>query len=99
MWKMARNVKDVLVESIRTFEEKGREYRHSYLDFGKVILDLFPGGIEIKNIDDANTFGIFFMIVHKIMRISSTGFKSVDSIEDLIVYSAMLRTLFEKKSK
>jgi len=88
-------VPDLLKEKADLFEKKGKEYGNTYKDFGKV-LESLDIKIKTKNKHDYNKIGIFFMMIHKFMRISKTLFTntpSIDSIKDLQVYSAMLEEI------
>jgi hypothetical protein len=93
------NASDILERNKETFTEKGKEYGHSYKDFGKTIMSLFPNGIMLNDEDDVNKFSVFFMMVHKISRIANTGLKSTDSMKDLSVYSAILEELCSEEKK
>jgi hypothetical protein len=84
---------DFLREKADLFDLKGKEYGHSYLQFGKIMKEIFPGGCTVFTEDDWNKFGAFFMSVHKLIRIANTNFNSMDSIEDLQVYGAILEEI------
>lgn len=85
---------EILNSNAQTFEDKGKEYGHSYKEFGKVAEAIFPDGVmfqgDVSVIKKWNATGIYFMMIHKMMRIASTGFQSIDSMKDLSIYSAML---------
>lgn len=91
-------VADIFDEAKKLHIAKGEEYGNTSAMFGNVLLALFPDGINIDCAADANKFGIYFMMIHKMMRIASTGFKSKDSVRDLCVYAAMLEELLEDNS-
>jgi hypothetical protein len=91
---MSKTVPEILREKAELFEEKGKQYGHSYLQYGEVMKALFPGGLPaIKSQRDWNMFGIYSMMVHKMLRLANMNFESTDSIKDLQVYAAMLEEI------
>ncbi len=89
-----KTVPEILKEKAELFEEKGKEYGHSYLQYGEVMMSLFPKGLpNIETAKDWNKFGIFNMLAHKVIRLANTNFESVDSIKDIQVYAAMLEEI------
>lgn len=96
---------DLLKDFSSFFESKNSDscYGDSYLFFGDLMDKLFPEGILIKGKDSFNKFGIFSMIVHKMIRTSkvvSNQFKydfekPFDNARDLSIYSAMLAEVFQ----
>ena len=77
------------------YEERNKVYGDNYKKFGHIMVAMFPNGLTIKSIRDFNRLGVFIQIVSKISRYavkfpeSSHG----DSLDDLSVYSQMLREL------
>lgn len=97
---MNKTVPEILKEKADLFEAKGKEYGNTYKEYGNVMLALFPEGIKTENTKEWwNKFGIFNMLVHKLMRIAKTNFSSVDSIKDVQVYAAMLEELVNEFKK
>lgn len=100
-----KNPKDLLLEFSNIFNLKNGEkgYNNSYKKFGEVCHQLFPKGLNLYSIDDFNKIGIFFMILHKLIRASSCVSSqdkeklgsSLDSIKDLSIYSSMLYEIVE----
>jgi hypothetical protein len=92
-----KTVPELLKEKIKVFEEKGKEYGQTYKRFGHIWDAIFPGGITIKGVDQANIVGIYHMLIHKIIRIAgkieSPKEISIDSARDIQVYAAMLEQL------
>ncbi len=84
---------EILKKCAEIYNEKGKEYGHTYEDFGKIVMAYFPDGLSIKTEKEANKFGVFFMMMHKMMRIISSKFNSKDSMIDLSVYSALLKEI------
>lgn len=93
-------VGELLKNCAELYQIKGNQYGHSYKKFGKIMESLYPDGITIKGEIEFNHYGIFFMLVHKIIR-EGLMIKSpeankerlMDSTEDSIVYQAMLAEL------
>jgi hypothetical protein len=90
------SVEDMLIEDAKTYKMKKKDYGDSYCNFGRLMLLLFPNGIELVTEKDFNKFGIFMQIANKFMRYSnlcSTGsvnFESiVDTLKDMGIYSFM----------
>jgi hypothetical protein len=85
---------EILQEAAKTFEERGRVYGESYLNYGKIMAAIFPDGITIKGEEAFNRFALFFHCVNKIQRYSQNLEKGghQDSAHDLCVYAAMLES-------
>lgn len=93
---MKKTAGDLLREKAKLFEEKGKQYGHSYKTFGEVMAILFPEGLEIRSVEEWNRLGVFQMIIHKVIRSSNKLFddqKALDSFQDLQVYGAMMEEL------
>jgi hypothetical protein len=76
------------------FHAKAREYGDSYKRHGPVMAALFPGGITLKNADDFGRFAIFDLMVVKLVRYTTDfNARHADSLDDLAVYTAMLREM------
>jgi hypothetical protein len=85
---------DCLGEAMNTFRERSKVYGKNYLQHGKVMMALFPNGMELKTEEDWNRFGIINMIVSKLTRYSQSWPSAhIDSIHDLGVYAFMLESL------
>lgn len=97
---------DILKQASELFEKKNSEdnYKGSYEKYGDVMMGLFPEGLTIKSRNDWIAFGIFTMIISKILRLSAVIFgkdreKSVEKREDnsldLTVYGSMLTSVLK----
>ena len=85
----------ILKEKAELFEKKGEEYGHTYKQFGMILGALFPRGITLNTTSQFNRFALISMVMHKVARDChqfETG-GHIDSCDDMIVYSAMLREL------
>lgn len=99
---MKKKVNELLIEKAELFKSKGEEYGNTYEQFGIVMKTLFPEALTILTTEDWNRFGIYAMLVHKMLRISKKIFQSdisIDSIQDIQVYGAMLEELCQKKQE
>jgi len=92
---MAKSVPDMLRESAGIYEQRNVLYGDNYKRFGKIMAVLFPNGIELKDEDDFNRFGIFVQVVSKITRYAENFVRGGhdDSLDDNTVYSMMLKEL------
>ena len=85
---------ECMEEALLTFKERNKEYGDNYLNHGKVMMALFPNGVDLKTQKDYNRFGIINMMVAKMTRYCQGWPKPhVDSVHDLGVYSFMLESL------
>lgn len=97
-------VPDLLRNKIKIFEKKGKQYNHTYKQFGDVWNALFPNGFKVDSVEGANFFGIYHMLIHKLIRLAgklqTPSELSIDSAEDIQIYAAMLEELIiEAKGK
>lgn len=93
--KTMLTVGQILHDKAELFEKKGEEYGHTYKQFGMILGALFPRGITLNTTSQFNRFALISMVMHKMARDChqfETG-GHVDSCDDLVVYSAMLREL------
>lgn len=100
---MPKKPDELLNEFSKFFLEKNANecYGNSYKDFGKICEILFPEGINVNSKEMFDKTGVFFMIVHKVLRIAKAiknpqfNFeKPFDNSRDLSIYSSMLAELF-----
>jgi hypothetical protein len=83
-----------LHEAAEVFEQRNAVYQDAYLIVGKVTEALFPNGVHLVTEEDHNRWHILELIIVKLTRYSAnwkTGHK--ESMDDLVVYGAMLRAL------
>ena len=82
------------------FEERNKKYGDVFHQHGKILQALFPEGLHLSSDIDFSRFGVLNILLSKVERYCnnfSDGHK--DSIEDLIVYDAMLAELYDVKGK
>jgi len=74
------------------FDERAAVYGDNYKFFGKVMLGMFPHGLELKSEDDFNRFSMFLISVVKMTRYGQMFKKGGhdDSLDDSSVYLQML---------
>ena len=77
------------------YKERNALYGDNYKHFGKLLLAMFPEGIEINTEDDCNRFALFLHLLTKFSRYSEMFYKGghPDSLDDISVYSQMLAEL------
>lgn len=83
-----------LREAAGVFENRNAEYQDAYLIVGKVTENLFPNGVNLVTEEDHTRWHLLELIIVKLSRYSAnwkTGHKP--SMDDLIVYGAMLAAL------
>lgn len=83
---------DILIDLAELFDSRNGEYGNSYKQFGPIMKEFFPDGVELKTAKDFGRFAIVVMKVAKMHRYSLNFNKGghKDSLDDLCVYSAML---------
>ena len=60
---------------------------------------LFPDGVNLKTIDDYNTWHLFELMIVKLTRFANTNLTHRDSIHDAAVYAAMIESLIPEEDK
>ena len=90
-----QNVPDDLERMAELFRERNATYGSNYLDVGRIMEILFPNGIALKTAADHNRFHLFMLKIVKLTRYSKNYEEGghQDSIEDDIVYTAMVAAL------
>lgn len=86
----------MLQQSAETFKQRSEVYGDNYKRFGKVMEALFDDKqINILMPEEWNRFGILVQIVSKLTRYCENFTKGGhdDSLNDISVYAAMLRSL------
>lgn len=87
-------VSEFLHGSADTFAQRNAVYKDNYKMVGEIMKALFPKGIKLETPEDHNKFHLFMLAIVKLSRYAinfQTGHK--DSVEDLIVYMAMVQAL------
>lgn len=97
---MAKNAKQPFVarqlsEMAKLFAQRNRVYGSNYRSFGRIMLALHPEGIHVSSERDLARLGVYIQVVNKLSRYSNSfsGGGHADSLDDLSVYSQMLREL------
>lgn len=83
-----------LHKAAEIFEERNAVYQDAYLIVGKVTEALFPNGVSLVTEEDHNRWHLLELIIVKLTRYTAnwkTGHN--ESMDDLIVYGAMLAAL------
>jgi hypothetical protein len=86
-------VPDALIALAELYRERSAVYGESYNVFGRVFAALFPAGLEIRTVDDANRAALLFHVVDKLVRYANNFERGGhgDSLDDASVYCQMLR--------
>lgn len=92
-----KTVPEMLIASADLYRDRNASYGDNYKRFGKVMHSLFPDGKKITGPDEWNQIGVFIQMVSKISRFVDGGMHHDDSLEDLSVYSTMLRELISEE--
>ena len=91
-------VGEILRRSADLFDERNAVYGNNYEMVGEIMAKMFPDGVTLVTADDHNRFHLFMLKIVKLTRYvvqwQNGGHK--DSIEDDIVYSAMVAALDAK---
>lgn len=86
---------DILRMKANLFSKKDSEYADGYKRNGKILKGLFPGGLCLETEYDFTRFANLIMIMAKINRYCGKFVSGGhdDSLDDLMVYSAMQKEL------
>lgn len=91
---------EILEKAAETFRQRAAAYGPNYLDFGDVMLGLFPKGLPLMaTTADWNRLGIVVQIVTKLTRYCNNMANGghLDSAHDMVVYAALLEQLTEER--
>lgn len=79
------------------FDERAAQYGDNYKHFGKIMMGLFPNGLNLTSESDFCRFGIFMLTIVKASRYAQMFYRGghADSLDDNAVYSMMLREVDE----
>lgn len=86
----------IMEEMAKTFLERNKIYGDNYKRVGEVMKSLFPEGVQLKTIEDFNTWHLFELMIVKMTRFANSNLTHKDSIHDLAVYAAMVESLIKK---
>jgi hypothetical protein len=86
-------VPEALIGLAELYRERNAVYGESYNTFGRVFAALFPSGLVIRTVDDANRAALLFHVVDKLVRYANNFERGGhgDSLDDISVYAQMLR--------
>jgi len=89
------NTPDILKKMAETYAERNAVYGDNFRNVGRIMMILFPEGLNLESESDFTRWHIFELIVVKLTRYS-INFKNgghPDSVHDAAVYNAMLEML------
>jgi len=85
----------------KTQKEKELEYGEAYKRKGEVMLAIFGDGIVLNTKEDFNRYSVFEFMISKIIRYGNNfhcgGHE--DSLNDISIYSQILKHLDEENTK
>lgn len=97
--RISKFVPTALREAADLYESRNAIYGDNYKEFGKVMVALFPkgleGGYQEERIEYMNRLGVLIQIVSKLSRYCANFDRGghADSLRDLAVYAIMLEEL------
>ena len=87
-------VQDALIIAGKVFAERNEVYKDAYLVVGKVTAALFPEGVKLETETDHNRWHLLELIIVKLTRYAAQWEHGhSDSLDDIMAYAAMIRTL------
>lgn len=88
-------VTELLNRMANLYSERNAVYKDNYLKVGAVMSAMFPHGKTLKTADDFNRWHLFELAIVKLTRYANQYEEGghQDSIEDMIVYLAMVAGL------
>lgn len=92
---MIKTVPERLASLASIYQDRNAVYGDDYRRYGRVMLALFPEGINIKTEADLSRFGVLTQMLGKLGRYAA-NFQSgghADSLDDLAVYAQILQLL------
>lgn len=88
-------VTKLLGDMAKLYAERNAVYKDNYKMVGRIMEAMFPDGIELRTAEEFNRWHLFELAIVKLSRYA-VQYKSgghQDSIEDMIVYLAMVAGL------
>jgi hypothetical protein len=86
-----KNASDILRQAATLFEARGGVYRDNHERLAGMLAAAFPDGIKLATPEDHARFELFALVLVKLTRYAVQWPDShIDSIDDAIVYLAML---------
>lgn len=87
-------VTEFLRSSADIYAERNAVYKDNYKMVGRIMKAMFPDGIKLVTEEDHNKFHLFMLAIVKLSRYAVNYEKGHEpSVEDLIVYMAMVQAL------
>ncbi len=95
--KSGFSVPEALKKLGELYRERNAVYGNNYILHGKMMMALFPRGVQLRTEDDFNRFAVFIHIMTKVSRYAQQFHNGghPDSLDDLAVYSQILRHVDE----
>jgi hypothetical protein len=90
---------DLLAAGAETFRARNAVYGDNYLQFGALMLALFPKGLHITTEAEFTRLGLLVQCAGKLSRYANNPQGHQDSAHDLMVYAAMLEEVTSTSTK
>jgi hypothetical protein len=89
---------DILEAGAATFRERNALYGNNYLEFGRLMVALFPDGMQICTEEEWVRLSLLFNCASKLSRYAANSSRGghADSAHDLMVYAAMLQEVTQE---
>lgn len=85
---------EALGHASRVYAERNEVYQDAYLVVGQIMQALFPQGMVLAKEEDHNRYHLLVLVAVKMTRYAAQWRSGhPDSMDDIMVYAAMLRTL------
>lgn len=88
---MTKKPDEALADLGELFRQRNAVYGDTYLDFGKLLMGLFPNGLTVSSEEEASRLAIVMHIADKLARYAkalNTG-GHPDSLDDISVYAQL----------
>lgn len=92
-------VAEILEDMARTWRERNAVYGDNWAMVGKLMVVMFPKGVQLKETGDYDVWHLFELMIVKLSRFAISGLQHKDSIHDLAVYAAMVEAIIQRKEK
>lgn len=93
-------VTEFLKRNAEIYAQRNAVYKDNYLMVGRIMKAMFPEGLTLVTEEDHNKFHLFMLAIVKLSRYAVNYDKGHEpSVEDLIVYMAMVQSLDNKAAE
>lgn len=93
----ALGVPELLEAMAKTFRERNAVYGDNWRMVGKLMLVMFPRGVDLRTTADIDIWHMFELMIVKLSRFAVSGLSHQDSVHDLAVYAAMVEAILKQQ--